>query len=138
MSEAESFPSRVDAGSGDELLSKLAGTTETGISMGILLVVPGAILTGTVVSRDTWFEGWTEEMEKTDGAAKAFAQAMSNIKDQLGIHVLDSEFTGKDLPTRIHLKDATIYANGTNFGPFLLRVRIDTVSAWTMGSAPNE
>jgi hypothetical protein len=135
MTEALNFPARVDQPIGDEMLRSLARLPNAKVTISLVLMVPGGIVTGTLISRDQWLEEWLNEIEAAEGiGGQIVANALRGLINNQGVYVIDDELAGKDRPARLHLKNCYINSGGEKEGPLLLRVRVESVSAWSLGT----
>lgn len=135
MTEHLNFPVRSDKTAGDELLVQLARMTNVAsFSASITLMVPGGAISGVLIARDEWLKEWTSEIRNAGTNGEVFAEVLTKIMTDLGVYILDSDFPAKDRPTKLHVKDGYITTSAGERGPYLLRVRIDSVSAWSLGT----
>ena len=120
------------------MLRMLANVAGPSLSMSIVLVLPGAIVTGTLTSGDEWFEAWTKQIRNAGEHGKMFADLMTKFVSELGMYLIDDDLPEKDRSSKLHLMNAHIRSGEFDAGPMLVRVRIDSVSAWSLGTTPPE
>lgn len=138
VTEHYNFPVRTDRVGGDEMLRHLAQiANSSALTMSIFLVVPGGTITGTLISRDDWLEEWTAVIRSSGSGGQLFAAALEKIFADAGVYIFDDEFPAKDRPSRLHIQNGFVSTPTGRVGPYLLRVRVDTVSAWSLGAPPS-
>jgi hypothetical protein len=136
VTEAFNFPARVDQADSDAMLRMLGKLASPQVTMSITLVLHGGIAMGELISRDMWLDLWVKEIRAAGQSGQVFADALTTIMSEAGIYLIDDELPDKDQPSRLHLKDARILSGQYNVGPMLLRVRIDAIAAWSLGTSP--
>ncbi|WP_327075600.1 hypothetical protein OG196_43540 (plasmid) [Kitasatospora purpeofusca] len=97
------------------------------------IIVDGQTVTGTVISKDLWKSLWLDEIKSAGKGGEFMAEIIEGL-DGMNYMITDGEIVGRDRPLRLHMKDAHFGNNG----PKLLRVRIDRISAWSVGIAQRD
>lgn len=111
-----------------------------GISIGITLVVGGSVISGNLIGAQEYFIGVGDAIKEgtTSKGGQSFRDALSQR-----FHELASEYDEegpsdeKELPSYIHLKEARVFAAGTDPMPsegMWWRGRLDRVDGFTLGA----
>lgn len=124
---------------GDFLLGAFAGMAQNhGLETGMTLVVSGTVITGTLISKDSWVELVAQATESTPGPGNvAFGCGIRLLFEEAAMERLTAgEVDDPDVYRFVHLKDA-IFIQGDmappSFEGGLWRVRISEVGGWCLG-----
>lgn len=118
----------------DPMLRKLI-TIINGMEMsfGLVLTVPGGIVGGTCIPAKKWKELWMTQIKESGPGGHAFASGLELAAEKYGL-LLDEEFPDIDAPTIVHLQNAWFISGTKEIANLLARVRLDSISAWSLGS----
>lgn len=135
---------QTNADSADELLGILLDAVEAapgGVGTGITLTVGGLVITGNLVSEQTWLETHPADFVPEEGIAKAKARA--ELRRQLMSGRDPEEFTAEERDELsadlqlVHLKDVIIFAGSSPIAVpsdvFYWRGKVSEVTGWTLG-----
>ena len=124
----------VDPSRPDGLLQVLVSVANTtGVSMGVTVTVPGAVVSGLLVGHQIWVEKLTEAMTAAGETGEAMGRA---FRENLLLEPEPDE-AGEDekpLPLFVHLTEAHIMSGDSMHGPVLWRGRLSDVSGWSLGN----
>jgi hypothetical protein len=119
------------------LISVLEHDGSTDSSMAITLSTNSGVITGQLITRDTWKALWSTQLEGATGNGaelmKTFIESVDKAIDELN----EEEGAEDQDPVRrfIHLKDATMFVPGADrLSLPLWRGRLESVAGWTLGN----
>jgi hypothetical protein len=124
------FPADRHGQACDPLLLSLVSIMNTGAaSCSISVMTAGGLIRGLLISRDVWLREWQESMTRAGGGVLA-----ESYKTQFaqGHTVIDNDSLKDDTPSNLHIRNAFV----GDIGPMYMRVALDSVAAWSMGSEP--
>lgn len=108
----------------------------TGLSMGVTLIVGGGIISGQLIGGKEYFELLKASMLSSTSNVEGVGEAFGQIFEEYSkIYTAPPE--EKNLPTFIHLKQAMIFSPGQTPIPsngLLWRGRIASVAGFSLGS----
>ena len=147
MSDSETAPASEEREQGQQrgdvllayvvdMLNRVGDALEPGqdVSTGISLVVSGRTIAGELVNAQAWLD---EEAASFRAAGEGAGELARVITESLARGV-DTVRTGyepeSDRPVGfVHLRNVTVFDAGNELRSNLMRVRIESVDAWTMG-----
>ncbi|MER6462839.1 hypothetical protein AB0D30_07945 [Streptomyces sp. NPDC048409] len=107
-------------------------------SMTITLGTPSGVISGDLVSRETWKSLWTETIltkaNTSAGTMGLFPDTVDRMLEQVREEVGGHDEAAAEVPRFVHLKDTTLFVPGAT--PITLpfwRGRLDAVTGWTLG-----
>lgn len=122
----------------DELLKSLVMVSEkTSVEIGITLNVNGLLITGFLISQESYFDKLTQRIQSTESDSEAASTLVDFLK-QLKHTLLEKSSDEKNgLLPFIHLRDAKIYPSEgegmPSFGHALWRGDIRAVNGFSLG-----
>ncbi|WP_406106802.1 hypothetical protein [Micromonospora globbae] len=114
-------------------LFDLTSTRDLSISM--VLAIPGGTLSGHLISRARWYKEWFESIGKAGIIGKEMSRLMQANFAAAGRAEQDGgllDHVGK----YVHIRDGVFHTGSGTMPPMLWRVRMDIVSAWSLGPPP--
>ncbi|MGF1497080.1 MAG: gas vesicle accessory protein GvpU [Elainellaceae cyanobacterium] len=124
----------------DRLLQAVAAIPEkTSIQLSLTLNVSGLIVSGQLISRQTYFRQITDMIHDSD-AGDYVKESLDEFIGQVGHEIEGDEVhsNGVSLPTYIHLKNAQMYPSNGRGMPSntdaLWRGRISEISGFSFGA----
>jgi hypothetical protein len=119
-----------------DMLNRVGDALEPGqdVSTGISLVVSGRTIAGELVNAQAWLD---EEAASFRAAGEGAGELARVITESLARGV-DTVRTGYEPESNrpvgfLHLRNVTVFDAGNELRSNLMRVRIESVDAWTMG-----
>jgi hypothetical protein len=146
MSDNETAPESEEAGpaqQGDvllayvvDMLNRVGDALEPGqdVATGISLVVAGRTIAGELVNAQAWLD---EEAARFRAAGEDAGELARVITESLarGVETVRAGYEpDSNRPVGfLHLRNVTVFDGGSELRSDLMRVRIESVDAWTMG-----
>ena len=128
---------------GDYNLSGLVRLANAGgVSLGVTLLVGGAVVSGLLVGAAEFFEGLADYLDREAGEdAQAFTHGYRSFakefRDEIGSD-FDQAVDAPYVVTYIHLRDAHVFAPGGGYLPsnagLFWRGRLESVDGWSIGT----
>jgi len=119
-----------------DMLNGVGDALEPGqdVAAGISLVVAGRTIAGELVNAQAWLD---EEAAQFRAAGEGAGELARVITESLARGV-DTVRAGYEPESNrpvgfLHLRNVTVFDGGTELRSNLMRVRIESVDAWTMG-----
>ncbi|GIF41929.1 hypothetical protein [Actinoplanes xinjiangensis] len=132
------YPTRDSTGNIDATLSMLNTMVSILDSrVGIVLAIPGGMLSGQLVRKATWYKEWFELIEHGGEGAESFATTLKHLFSASGRLGPDSEFIDHS-GDYLHVIDGALTAGNQTSSKMPWRVRLDQVAAWSLGSDPRK
>jgi len=135
--------SPLDRDAGDPNLSVLVRIANTGaMTMGVTLLVGGAVVSGLLVGSIEYFESLASRLEEEGGEggqalADVYRTQAGEFREQMPSD-FDEAFGAPYVATFIHLKNAHVFSPSGAYIPknqgTHWRGRLDSVDAWSIGS----
>lgn len=115
-------------------LMQIAEDMDGEFGIDVVLVLPGAVLSGRIVSRRNWYKVWLSSLGSSE--AGRFAQFINILNESAGKLSDDGSLLDHD-GIFLHILDGQLIgALNTNKIPW--RVRAEQVSAWSLGTPTAE
>lgn len=106
-------------------------------SLGLSVLIGGAMIRGTAITRERWESEHVEEIKKSDQEShEMLAELLQAIFDSDEEQDADykAEFPERHYIRRwLHFRDVTITAGGQSIKQSHFRVSIDTIQGWSIG-----
>jgi len=111
----------------DKYLQSFVQIAESQQGFGVTLTVNGIVVTGEVVRLDDYLQGITDSAVSSWNEERTEGEPLGGVKEVFGIAGTDE---GDDLPTYVHLKDATLLLGGGRVPGGWWRGRLDSVDGF--------
>ncbi|GAA2862686.1 hypothetical protein [Nonomuraea rubra] len=134
--ESHDYPAPRGRSGGDSTLMSLEVLVNvTKGSIGVLLVIPGGLLRGLLVSSTQWHSEWFASIAE---AGEAGASAHAILKGMFGATgQLTSEGEMIDhLEHYLYIKDGYFATGAGEQGPMPWKVKLSSIVAWSIGNRP--
>ncbi|MFG1697677.1 hypothetical protein ACFMQL_12840 [Nonomuraea fastidiosa] len=134
--ESQDFPMPRGRSGGDSTLISLEAVVNvTQGSIGVLLVMPGGLLRGLLVSSAQWHSEWFASIAE---AGEAGASAHAILKGLFGTtgHLTSEGEMIDHTEHYLYIKDGYFTAGAGEQGPMPWKVKLSSIVAWSIGNRP--